>query len=148
MDRGAWGAAVHGVAQSRTWLSDFTFTFHFHALKEVATHSSVLVWRIPGTVEPSWLPSMGSHKIGHNWCNLAAADILCICVWVIQSCQTLCDPTDYSSPDSSVNGILQARILEWVVISFFRESSQQRDWIPVSCIAGGCFTIWAIRAAH
>ena len=68
MDGGAWWAAVHGVAQSRTWLSDFTFTFHFHALeKEMATHSSVLAWRIPGTVEPGGLPSMGSHRVGHNW---------------------------------------------------------------------------------
>ena len=62
MDRGAWWAAVHGVAKSRTRLSDFTFTFHFHALeKEMATHSSVLAWRIPGTGEPGGLPSMGSH---------------------------------------------------------------------------------------
>jgi len=61
------GAAVHGVAQSRTRLSDFTFTFHFHALeKEMATHSSVLAWRIPGTGEPDGLPSMGSHRIGHD----------------------------------------------------------------------------------
>ena len=62
MDRGAWWAAVHGVARSRTRLSDFTFTFHFHALeKEMAPHSSVLAWRIPGTGEPGGLPSMGSH---------------------------------------------------------------------------------------
>ena len=60
MDRGAWWAAVHGVPRSRTWLSDFTFTFHFHALeKEMATHSSVLAWRIPGTGEPGGLPSTG-----------------------------------------------------------------------------------------
>ena len=66
MDGGAWWAAVHGVAKSRTQLSDFTFTFHFHALeKEMATHSSVLAWRIPGTGEPSGLPSMGSHRVGH-----------------------------------------------------------------------------------
>ena len=68
MDGGAWWAAVHGVAESRrTRLSDFTFTFHFHALeKEMATHSSVLAWRIPGTGEPGGLPSMGSHRVGHN----------------------------------------------------------------------------------
>ena len=67
MDRGAWWAAVHGVAGSRTQLSDFTFTFHFHALeKEMATHSSVLAWRIPGTGEPGGLPSMGSHRVGHD----------------------------------------------------------------------------------
>ena len=67
MDRGAWWAAVHAVAKSRTRLSDFTFTFHFHALeKEMATHSSVLAWRIPGMEEPGGLPSMGSHRVGHD----------------------------------------------------------------------------------
>ena len=74
MDGGAWWAAVHGVAKSQTRLSDFTFTFHFHALeKEMATHSSVLAWRIPGTVEPGRLPSMGLHRVGHDWRDLAAA---------------------------------------------------------------------------
>ena len=74
MDRGAWKAAVHGVAEGRTRLSDFTFTFHFHALEmEMATHSSVLAWRIPGTAEPGGLPSMGSHRVGHDWSDLAAA---------------------------------------------------------------------------
>ena len=74
MDGGAWWAAVHGVAKSRTRLSDFTFTFHFHALeKEMATDSSVLAWRIPGTGEPGGLPSMGSHRVGHDWSDLAAA---------------------------------------------------------------------------
>ena len=66
--------AVHGVAKSRTRLSDFPFTFHFHALeKEMATHSSVLAWRIPGTGEPGGLPSMGLHRVGHDWSDLAAA---------------------------------------------------------------------------
>ena len=75
MDGGAWLAAVHGVAKSQTRLSDFTFTFHFHALeKEMATHSSVLAWRIPGTVEPDGLPSMGSHRVRHDWSDLAAAE--------------------------------------------------------------------------
>ena len=74
MDGGAWWAAVHGIAKSWTRLSDFTFTFHFHALeKEMATHSSVLAWRIPGTREPGGLPSMVSHRVGHNWSDLAAA---------------------------------------------------------------------------
>ena len=67
MDGGAWKAAVHGVAEGWTRLSDFTFTFHFHALeKETATHSSVLAWRIPGTGEPGGLLSMGSHRVGHD----------------------------------------------------------------------------------
>ena len=74
MDGGAWWAAVHGVAKSRTRLRDFTFTFHFHALeKEMATHSSVLAWRIPGTGKPGGLPSMGLHRIGHDWSDLAVA---------------------------------------------------------------------------
>ena len=67
MDGGAWKAAVHGVARSRTRLRDFTFTFHCHALeKEMATHSSVLVWRIPGTGEAGGLPSVGSHRVRHD----------------------------------------------------------------------------------
>ena len=74
MDRGAWWAAVHGVAKSQTWLSDFTFTFHFHALeKEMATHSGVLAWRIPGTGELHGLPSLGLHRVRHDWSDLAAA---------------------------------------------------------------------------
>ena len=64
----------HGVTKSQTWLSNFPFTFHFHALeKEMATHSSALAWRIPGTEEPGGLPSMGSHRVGHKWSDLAEA---------------------------------------------------------------------------
>ena len=74
MDGGAWRAPVHGVAKSRARLSDFTFTFQFHALeKEMATHSSVLAWRIPGIGEPGGLSSMGSHRVRHDWGDLAAA---------------------------------------------------------------------------
>ena len=73
-DGGAWRAAAHGVAESQTQLSDFTFTFHFHAWeKEMATHSSVLAGTIPGTGEPAGLPSMGLHGVGHDWSDLAAA---------------------------------------------------------------------------
>ena len=88
IDRGAWWAAVHGVAKSQTRLSDFTFTFQFHALeKEMATHSSVLAWRIPGTGEPHGLPSMGSHRVGHDWSDLEAVaaaipldvEVYCFC---------------------------------------------------------------------
>ena len=74
MDGGAWKAAGHGVAEGWTWLSDFTFTFHFHALeKEMTTHSSVLAWRIPETGEPGGLLSMGSHRVRHDWSDLTAA---------------------------------------------------------------------------
>ena len=67
MDRGAWCAAVLGVTKSQTRLSNFTFTFHFHALEtEMATHSSVVGWRVPGTGEPGGLPSMGLHRVGHD----------------------------------------------------------------------------------
>ena len=74
MDGGAWWATVHGVAKSRTRLNDFTFAFHSLALeREVATHSSVLAWRIPWMGEPGRLLSMGSHRVGHDWSILAAA---------------------------------------------------------------------------
>ena len=74
MGGGAWWATVHGVAKSRTRLSDFPFIFHFHASeKEMATHSSVLAWRIPGMGEPDGLPSMESHRVGHDRSDLAAA---------------------------------------------------------------------------
>ena len=73
MDRGAWKAAVHGVAEGWTRLSDFTFTFH-SLKKEMATHSSVLAWRIPGTGEPGGLPSMGSRRVGHDWSDLVSTE--------------------------------------------------------------------------
>ena len=79
MDGGAWWVAVLGVAKGRTRLSDFTFTFPFHALeKEMAIHSSALAWRIPGTGEPGGLPSMGSHRVGHDRSDLAAAGVGCV----------------------------------------------------------------------
>ena len=118
MDRGAWWAAVHGVAKSRTQLSDFPFTFHFHALeKEMATHSSVLAWRIPGTGKPGGLLSMGSHRVGHDWSDLAATFIestKCFTHFisyepsvhfssVAQLCPTLCDPMNHSTPGLPVH---------------------------------------------
>ena len=76
MDRGTWYAAVHGVTKSWTRLSNFTFPFHFHALeKEMATNSNVLAWRIPGMAEPGGLLSMGSHRVGHDWSDSAAAAV-------------------------------------------------------------------------
>ena len=81
MDRGDWKAVVHGVTEGRTRLSNFTFSFHFHALeKEMATHSSVLAWRIPGTGEPGGLLSMGSHRVKHDWSDLAAAAAAATCL--------------------------------------------------------------------
>ena len=96
MDGGAWWAAVHGVAKSRIQLSDFTFTFHFPALeKEMATHSSVLAWRIPGTGEPGGLPSMESRRVGHDWNDLAAA---AACSWYSRHGSAACAPLgDFSS---------------------------------------------------
>ena len=112
MDGGAWWAVVHGVAKSRTRLSNFPFTFHFHALeKEMATHSSVLAWRIPGTGEHGGLPSVGSHRVGHDWSDLAAAVWLFATPWTV-ACQT---------PLSM--GILWARILEWVAMPSSRGSN-------------------------
>ena len=81
IDGGAWWASVHGVAKSQTRLSGFTFTFHFPALeKEMATHSSILAWRIPGMGEPGGLTSMGSHRVRHDWSDLAAAEWIRICL--------------------------------------------------------------------
>ena len=78
MDGGAWYAVVHEVIKSRTRLSNFTVNFHFHVLeKEMATHSSVLAWRIPGTGEPGGLLSVGSHRVRHDWIDLAAAAATC-----------------------------------------------------------------------
>ena len=134
MDGGAWSAAVHGVAKSQTRLSDFTLTFHFHALeKEMATHSSVLAWRIPGTGEPGGLPPMGSHRVGHDWSYLAAAAAVHLIKVKVKSLSHvwLCDPVDCSPPGSSVHGILQARILEWIVISFSKFISLYSSYLPL-----------------
>ena len=109
MDGGAWQAVVHGVAKSRTPLSDFTFTFHFHALeKEMATHSSVLVWKIPGTGEPGGLPSMGSHRVRHDGSDLAAAAVVYIC-----QCYSL----NLSHPSHSKPFLLKS-VLVLITISF------------------------------
>ena len=81
MDGGAWWAIVREVAKSRTRLSDFTLTFHLHALeKEMATHSSILAWRIPGTGEPGRRPSMGLHRVGQDGSELAAATLMNTCI--------------------------------------------------------------------
>ena len=107
MGKGAWWAAVHGVAKSQTWLSNFTFTFHFHGLeKEMATHSSVLAWRIPGMGEPGGLLSVGLHRVRHDWSDLAAAAASLFLPSVssfAQSCPTLRDPMDCNTPGLPVH---------------------------------------------
>ena len=84
MDREAWQAAVHGVTKNRAWLNNFTLTFHFHALEEeMATHSSIFAWRVPGTGEPGGLPSMGSHRVRLDWRDLAAAAAIFYRIWIL-----------------------------------------------------------------
>ena len=99
MDGRAWWAAVHGVPKSQTRLSNFTFTSHFHALeKEMATHSSVFAWRIPGTVETGGLPSMWLHRVGHDWSDLAATLFLII-KYFLQYDSNITLPIGLPSPD-------------------------------------------------
>ena len=117
MGRGAWWAAVHGVVKSQTRLSNFTFTFHFHALeKEMATHSTVLAWRIPGTGEPGGLLSMGSHRVGHDGSNLAAESLsynvswfpyapLFVCPTNIHLLLNTTSPSYCLQDESSYNGL-------------------------------------------
>ena len=102
--------ASRRVRHDFTFTFTFTFTFHFHALwKEMATHSSVLAWRIPGTGEPGGLPSMGSHRVGHDWSDLAAAAYIYVCMDIVQfgsvaqSCPTHCNPMDCSTPGFPVH---------------------------------------------
>ena len=197
MDGGAWWAAVHGVAKSRTRLSDFTFTFHFHALeKKMATHSSVLAWRIPGTGEPGGLPSVGSHRVRHDWSNLAAAaatiytkffwivlwrdgeklliipktDSVTIrphfspgsavfksfalgtpsCAKSLESCPTLCDPMEHSSPGSSVHGDSPGKNTGVGCHALLQGIFLTQGWnldLMFPALAGGFFTTSTIREA-
>ena len=105
----------------------------------MATHSSVLAWRIPETGEPGVLTSMGSHRVGHDRSDLAAAAA------VIQLCLTLCHPMDCSPPGTSAHRLLQVRMMKWVAIPFSKGSSQPRDQTQVSHIAGRFFTLWATK---
>ena len=114
MDGGAWWAAVYGVAKSWTRLSDFTFSFHFDALeKEMATHSSVLAWRIPGTGEPGGLPSMGSHRVGHDWSDLAVAAAAWWNIW----CDTVL-----------IVSVLPLKLMTSMAPSAFKDRLQQSYW--------------------
>ena len=154
MDGGAWWTAVHGVAKSQTRLSDFTFTFHFHALEgEMVTHSSVLAWRIPGTGEPGGLSSMGSHRVGCNWSDLAAA--AAAFTYMIYKNTVFCrqHPSSYSSLKTVLLSLVAASrrcSLLWctgsrmhgpsscgawcLVASRHVESSRTRDWTHVPYI--------------
>ena len=123
--------------------------------EDMATHSSILAWRIPWTEEPAGLQSIGLQRVGHDWSDLARIYInyvkalkinksrqtLKANMLVAQSCLILCNPMDCSPPGSSVQGILQARILEWVAMPFSRQSCWPRDRTWVSYIAGRFFTI-------
>ena len=118
--------------------------------KETATHSSTLAWKIPWMEEPGRLQSMGLQRVGHDWVTsfslfyiTRSNNLHKVKVKVAQSCLTLCDPMNYT-----VNGILQARILEWVAFPFSRGSSQPRVRTQVSSIAGRFFTSWTIREAQ
>ena len=118
--------------------------------KETATHSSTLAWKIPWMEEPGRLQSMELQRVGHDWVTsfslfyiTRSNNLHKVKVKVAQSCLTLCDPMSYT-----VNGILQARILEWVAFPFSRGSSQPRGRTQVSSIAGRFFTSWTIREAQ
>ena len=138
MDRKAWRAAIHGVTKSQTRLSNWTelnwwLMNHFYILPYHLLFFLIIPWRGENREEKK---PFVTKKL-----------IVCVCS-VAQLCPTLYNPLDCSPPGSSVHGISQARILEWVSISFSRESSQPRDWTSVfcvSCIAGRFFTCWAIR---
>ena len=159
MDREAWRAAIHGVTKNRTWLSDWT------ELKVCTDHVKMSRFYWPGG---SWL---GLWPWPYNACSCHLSTVYTSCrvrllkakghihkfanlfiffmkkvVLVTQLCLTLCDPR--SLPGSSVPGILQARILQWVAVLFFRGSPQPRDWTWVSCVVGRFFTIWATRETH
>ena len=124
MDRGAWWAAVNGVAKSRTRLSDFPFTFHFHASeKEMATHSSVLAWRIPGTGEPGGLPSLGSNRVRHDWSDLAAAAAVLNCLFFFRMFSSF------------------SFIFNWVLISFSLFCHSSFAWVLTLVLLGCSFLL-------
>ena len=108
--------------------------------KEMATHSSTLAWKIPWTEEPGRLQSVGSQRVEHDW-----VTSLTLCAKSLQSCLTFCDPMDCSPPGSSVHGILQARILEWVAVPSSGEFSWPRDWTLVSYVWYPYTKCWVVK---
>ena len=136
MDGGAWWAAVHGITKSRTRLSNVAFTFHFHALeKEMATHSSVLAWRIAGMGEPGGLPSVASHRVGHDWSNLAAA--------LEKEMATHSSTLAWKIPWAEESGVLQSmgsrRVgHDWATsLSLFTFMHWRRKWQPTPVFLPG-----------
>ena len=181
MDRGAWWATVHGITELDTTkgltlcpsiqveslimtefnlLSVFMYLWSFHnknvfmycTEKEMATHSSVLAWRIPGTGEPGGLLSMGSHRVGHNWSDLAAAAAAaCIARVHAQLCPTFCNPMDCIPSGSSLHGDSPGKKTGVGSMPSSKWSPRPRDWTWVSCIsciAGGFFMHWDTWEAH
>ena len=144
MDREAWSAEVHGVTKSRTRLSSWTElnSFHKEGLSSLISISNFFFFFLSQWC--SWTQRSQDKALFKNFF-LFLAIFRKVKMLVTQSCPTLCDTMDCNSPGSSVHGILQARILEWVAVAFPSESSWLRGWILVSCIAGGFFTIWATR---
>ena len=149
MDRGAWRATVYRVTKSRTQLKQFS-THSTHTLArslEIIILASLCI-----LLAVFYLPlkprALNLTPVSLILLTLRSALRSLTCVLVTQSCLTLCKPMDHSPPGSSLHGILQARILEWVAISFSRGSSQPKDWTQVSCTAGRCLTIWLIREAQ
>ena len=138
MDGGAWWAVVHGVAKSQTPLRDFTFTLHFHALeKEMATHSSILAWRIPGTEEPGGLPSMGSHRVGHNWSDLAAAAAEGRAIALHSSMLAWKMPWTEEPGGLKSMGSLRVRHDWGTSLSFFTFMHWRRKWQPTPVFSSG-----------
>ena len=121
-------------SQSRTWLSDFPFTFHFHALeKEMATHSSVLAWRIPGMGEPGGLPSMGSQRVRHNWSDLAAAATLSYGIWDL-----IPWPVIKAQPPKFTGGLSRWTTREVPLNSLFKKSFHSPWFLPTKVSSSGC----------
>ena len=136
MDREAWWATVHRVAKSRTRLSDFTFTFLFHALeKEMATHSSALAWRIPGTGEPGGLPSMGSHRVGHDWSDLAAAAAYCMRedLWVVSKWENIWETNLYVEMFEFRELVMDRETWRAVVRGVVKSWTWLSNWIQLVC---------------